>query len=309
MSLRNYLVGLKNRNAFFYYLWSKNQQQKGIENLKNVSDLEAIKKLYQSYAGKFPELEQPKTFSDKMQWLKLNYHNELMTVCADKYEVRQYLKEKGYAAILAEIIGVYTKVDDIPVQTLPQKFVIKATHGSGWNLICTDKNKINWFWWKKTFGIWLNSNIFWPGREWPYKNMPARILVEKFLTDKSGLLMDYKFFCFNGKVHFIQANKGRDTANHAQNFYDLDWHILPFGKDLKPRPDIDIEPPTQLSEMVRIAEDLAHDFPFVRVDFYEVEEKIVFGEMTFYPKSGLPDFTPPHYDQILGEILILPTKI
>ncbi|UJF29143.1 hypothetical protein L0B70_09860 [Kaistella sp. 97-N-M2] len=309
MSLRNYLVGLKNRNAFLYYLWSKNQQQKGIENLKNVSDLEAIKKLFHSCAGKFPELEQPKTFSDKMQWLKLNYHNELTTVCADKYEVRKYLTEKGYSAILAEIIGVYTKVDAIPFQTLPQKFVIKATHGSGWNLICTDKSKINWFWWKKTFDIWLNSNIFWPGREWPYKNMPARILVEKFLTDKSGLLMDYKLFCFNGKVHFVQANKGRDTANHAQNFYDLDWQILPFGKDLKPRPDIDIEPPAQLSEMVRIAEDLAHDFPFVRVDFYEVEEKIVFGEMTFYPKSGLPDFTPPEYDQILGELLTLPTKI
>ncbi|ACU06807.1 hypothetical protein FIC_00340 [Flavobacteriaceae bacterium 3519-10] len=303
MTIRNYLVGLKNTNAFLYYVWSRNQQRKGVLDLKYVSDVAAVTRLYKRYAGKSPDLINPQTFSEKMQWLKLNYHHDLMTVCADKYEVRDYIKEKGYGHILSEIIGVYTRVDDIPFTSLPKQFVVKATHGSGWNLICKDKTRVNWYWWKKTFGIWLNSNIFWPGREWPYKNMPARILVEKFLTDKSGQLMDYKFFCFNGKVHFVQANKGRDTANHAQNFYDLEWNILPFGKDLEPRPDIDIEPPTKLREMAEIAEDLAQPFPFVRMDFYEVEEKIIFGEMTFYPKSGLPDFTPIEYDRIFGELL------
>ncbi|WP_445457170.1 ATP-grasp fold amidoligase family protein [Flavobacterium sp. HNIBRBA15423] len=306
--IREYLVYLKNKNPFLLYLWSNNQKQKGIKSLNKISDNEAIVKLYKDYSGKKPNLENPSTFSEKLQWLKLNYHNELTTICADKYEVRSYLEQKGYANLLNEALAVYEDVKELNIANLPEKFIIKATHGSGWNLICTNKKKINWFIWKKIMHIWLTNNIFWPGREWPYKNMKPRLIVEAFLTDKSGQLMDYKFFCFNGKPYFIQANKGRDTLNHAQNFYDLDWNIQPFGKDLKPRPDIEIEPPIQLKEMTKIAEDLSSDFPFVRVDFYEVEEKIIFGEMTFYPKSGLPDFTPSEYDQILGDLLQLPNS-
>lgn len=306
--IRSYLVNLKNKNPFLFYLWSYNQKQKGIKKLKQFSDKEAIVKLYEDYSEKKPNLENPTTFSEKLQWLKLYYHNELSTICADKYEVRAYLIKKGYADLLNEVIAVYDNINDFDSTVLPEKFIIKATHGSGWNLICTNKRQINWFIWKKIMQLWLTNNIFWPGREWPYKNMKPRLIVETFLTDKSGQLMDYKFFCFNGKPYFIQANKGRDTQNHAQNFYDLDWNIQPFGKDLKPRPDIEIEPPVQLKEMIRIAEDLSADFPFVRVDFYEVEGKIVFGEMTFYPKSGLPDFTPPEYDQILGDLLQLPNS-
>ncbi|WP_224490272.1 ATP-grasp fold amidoligase family protein [Robertkochia flava] len=304
--MRAYLVDLKNNIPFLYYLWNLQQWKKGIKSLNNFTDEDCILKLYSSFSGKTPNLSKPVTFSEKLQWLKLNYHNPMMTVCADKYEVRSYLSDKGYEDILGEIIGVYDKVEEIQLDSLPEKFVIKATHGSGWNLICTDKSKINWFWWRKIFKIWLKNNIFWPGREWPYKNMKPRLIAEKYLTDKSGQLMDYKFFCFNGKAHFIQANKGRGSIDHAQNFYDLEWNIQPFGKDLKPRPDIEIEAPENLVRMIQIAEDLAGDFPFVRVDFYEVEDKIIFGEMTFYPKSGLPDFNPIEYDTILGEKLKLP---
>ena len=304
--MRSYLVNLKNKIPVLYYLWNVIQWKKGIKSLERFTDEECVINLYTAYSGRIPDIKNPSTFSEKMQWLKLNYHNPLMTVCADKYAVRDYLTKKGYGDVLGKVINVYENVDDIPLDTLPQKFVIKATHGSGWNLICTDKNKVNWFWWKKTLKIWLKNNIFWPGREWPYKNMEPRLIVEEFLTDSSGQLMDYKFFCFNGKAHFVQANKGRDTKNHAQNFYDLDWKILPFGKDLEPRPDIPIASPVTLNRMIEIAEDLAGDFPFVRVDFYEVEDEIIFGEMTFYPKSGLPDFTPAEYDKVLGDLLILP---
>ncbi len=304
--MKSYLVNLKNRNPFLYYLWTKRQWRRGVKSLKEFTDEECIINLYKSYSGKTPNIENPATFSEKMQWLKLNYHNPLMTVCADKYAVREYLIDKGHHNILGKVINVYDNVDELFLKSLPQKFVIKATHGSGWNLICTDKTKVSWFWWKKIFRIWLKNNIFWPGREWAYKNMKPRLIVEEFLTDSSGQLMDYKFFCFNGKAHFVQANKGRNTENHAQNFYDLNWKIQPFGKNLKPRPDISIPPPVTLNKMIEIAEDLADDFPFVRVDFYEVEEKIIFGEMTFYPKSGLPDFTPQEYDKILGDLLILP---
>ena len=306
MSLKDKLVHLKNSNPYLYYIWTLGQQQRGKKYLEKYNDEEAILKLYEEYAGRKPDLQNPKTFGEKQQWLKLNYHSKLMTTCADKYEVRNFLTEKGYGHLLNGVIAVYDSIDQLDISKLPAQFVLKATHGSGWNLVCTDKSKVNWWIWKKIMNVWLHNNIFWPGREWPYKNMKPRLIAEPFLKDSSGQLMDYKIFCFNGKAHFLQANKGRDTLNHAQNFYDLDWNILPFGKDLKPRPDIHIPAPYNLKEMARIAEDLAGDFPFVRVDFYEVNNKIIFGEMTFYPKSGLPDFTPPEYDQILGDLLVLP---
>ncbi|WP_026978341.1 ATP-grasp fold amidoligase family protein [Flavobacterium tegetincola] len=306
MSLKSKLVHLKNSNPFAYYLWNVQQKKKGDKALRELSDQEAVISLYKTYSGRVPNLDNPKTFSEKQQWMKLNYHNPLMTTCADKYEVRQYVTQKGYAHLLNGVLGVYDKIEQLDVAQLPAQFVLKATHGSGWNLVCTDKSKINWWIWKKIMNVWLHNNIFWPGREWPYKNMKPRLIAEPFLKDNSGQLMDFKLFCFSGKVHFIQANKGRGTDNHAQNFYDLDWNILPFGKNLKPRPDIDIPAPVNLKEMARIAVDLVGDLPFVRVDFYEVDDKIIFGEMTFYPKSGLPDFTPPEYDQILGDLLILP---
>ena len=307
--MREFLVNLKNTNPFLLYIWTKQQQKKGKISIAKFSDKEAIINLYSSYAGRKPNLTNPTTFSEKLQWLKLNYQNPLQTNCADKFLVRDYLTNKGYESILSKVILVVEQIEDLNIKSLPKKFVIKATHGSGWNLICTDKKKVNWFWWKKIMNIWLHNNIYWPGREWPYKNMKPRLIVEEFMTDKSGLLMDYKFFCFNGKAKFIQANKGRDTPNHAQNFYDLEWKILPFGKDLKPRPDITIDAPSCMQQMIEIAEDLAREFPFVRVDFYEVNGKVIFGELTFYPKSGLPDLTPPEYDEILGSYFELPNSI
>jgi hypothetical protein len=306
--MREQLVRLKNTNPFLLYLWSKNQQRKGKISLAKLSDKDAILKLYQDYCGKIPNLENPTSFSEKLQWLKLNYQNPLQTIGADKFLVREYLINKGYESILSKVILVAERIEELNINNLPEKFVIKATHGSGWNLICTDKKKVNWFWWRKIMNIWLHNNIFWPGREWPYKNMKPRLIVEEFMTDKSGLLMDYKFFCFNGKAKFVQANKGRDTFHHAQNFYDLNWQILPFGKDLKPRPDISIDAPICLNQMIEIAENLAFEFPFVRVDFYEVNGKVIFGELTFYPKSGLPDFNPPEYDEILGTYFNIPNS-
>lgn len=309
LSLREYLVKLKNTNPWLLLLWSEWQRYKGIKSLKRWNDLEVINKLYHNFSGKYPNLENPTTFSEKQQWLKLNYHNPLMTRCADKIEVRSYIKEKGYGHILSDVLAVYNNIKEFNIQVLPNKFVLKATHGSGWNLICKDKNKINWFVWKRIMNSWLKNNIFWPGREWPYKNMQSRIICEKYLEDESGQLMDYKFFCFNGEPQFIQANRGRETNKHAQNFYDTSWKILPFGKDLTPLPEVPINKPESFKEMVIAAANLSKPFPFVRVDFYEVNKKMVFGEMTFYPKSGLPDFKPLEYDLIIGKLLQLPSMM
>lgn len=304
--LRTFLVQLKNNNPWLLLLWNEKHRLQGIFHLKKWNDEQAINCLYKNFAGKLPNLKNPTTFSEKQQWLKLHDHNPLMTVCADKYEVRNYIKQKGYAHILNEVYTVFYTVQNFNVNTLPKKFVAKATHGSGWNLVCENKETINWFVWKRIFNSWLHNNIFWPGREWPYKNMKAGIIIEKFLKDDSGQLTDYKFFCFNGQPKFVQANKGRGTSIHAQNFYDLNWQLLPFGKDLAPMPEIEIVKPYCFNEMLKIAKDVAEPFLFVRVDFYEVNKKVVFGEMTFYPKSGLPDFKPAHYDSIVGEMLKLP---
>ena len=305
MSIRNYLVKLKNDNPFLLYIWTRNRQYLGKKNLEEYNDKQAIIGLYKRFSGKVPNLENPITFSEKLQWMKFNLQDVRMKQCADKYEVREYLETRNYGDLLSNLLAVYENIDDLDINNLPEKFVIKATHGSGWNLIVHNKNKINWWIWKKIMNIWLHDNIFWPGREWPYKDMKPRLIVEEYLEDKSGQLMDYKFFCFNGKAHFIQANKGRNTNNHAQNFYNLNWEIQPFGKDLKPRPDILIDAPVNLDKMAKVAEDLSRPFPFVRVDFYEVDNKVIFGELTFYPKSGLPDLTPIEYDTILGNLLEL----
>lgn len=303
MGIISYIRKLKNSNPIVLYIWTLNRQRLGKSNLKKYNDLDAINNLYYAYSGYLPNLRNPSTFSEKLQWLKLNLRDDRMTICADKYLVRGYLEKLGYRSILSKSINTIDNIKDLDINNLPNRFVIKATHGSGWNLIVKDKTKVNWWIWKKIMNIWLHDNIYWPGREWPYKNMKPRLIIEEYLEDKSGLLMDYKIFCFNGKAHFTQANKGRGTKDHAQNFYDNHWKILPFGKDLLPRPDINIEAPVNFEEMKKIAEKLAQPFPFVRVDFYEVNDKIVFGEMTFYPKSGLPDFTPKEYDKILGDLL------
>lgn len=307
--MRNKLVQIKNNYLLPYYLWTEYQRLKGKYYINKYNDIEAINKLYFDFSGRYPDLENPKTFSEKLQWLKLNYHNKLMTKCADKYAVRYYIKEKGLEHILNELHKVYFDIKDFNVEELPQQFALKAGHGSGWNLIVKDKNKVNWFFWKKIINSWMLNNIYWPGREWPYKKIKPNIVVEKYLEDQSGQLMDYKFFCFNGKPHFVQANKGRGTKNHAQNFYDLSWKILPFGKDLDPRPDIKIDQPKRLEEMIEIARKLSADSPFVRVDLYEVNKKVYFGELTFFPASGKSDFKPKEYDLIIGRMLKLPSKL
>ena len=137
--IRSFLVFLKNNNPWLLFLWSEHQRYKGIKHLKKWNDVEAVNKLYRDFSGKYPNLNNPKTFSEKQQWLKLNYQNPLMTICADKWEVREYLKKKGYGALLSNVISVHDTIKDFQVEKLPKNFVVKATHGSGWNLICTDK--------------------------------------------------------------------------------------------------------------------------------------------------------------------------
>ena len=149
---------------------------------------------------------------------------------------------------------------------------------------------------------WLKQDTSWSGREWVYKDMPRSIVIEKYLEDETGELRDYKFFCFNGQPRFMQLEVGRNTAHNTRNFYDMDWKLMPFGKELPHNPNLNVPKPTLFDEMKKIAENLCKPFQFVRVDLYQANGKVFFGELTFFPAGGAPDFVPDQYDEIVGDM-------
>lgn len=267
------------------------------------SDEKAVKKYYKKKSGGFDvDLKNPSTFSEKQQWYKLYSNNPLMAQCADKHDVRQYIIDCGYEHLLNEQYGVYNSVEEIPLEKLPNRFVLKASHASGWNLIVRNKSKVNWKQEKATMKLWLKQDIYWSGREWVYKNLQKRIVAEKYLEDESGGLLDYKFYCFNGEPKFLQLEVGRFTTHNTRNFYDMQWNLMPFGKELPHNPNISMPTPLCFEEMKKIARDLCKPFSFVRVDLYQVGGKVYFGELTFFPAGGAPDFVPNKYDQIVGDM-------
>lgn len=270
---------------------------------KLVPDEEAIRRYYRKRSGgREVDLEHPLRFSEKLQWYKLHARLALMQQCADKYAVREYIKACGREELLNELLGVYTKPSEIDYDTLPDRFVIKAAHGSGFNIIVKDKSRLDQRRTNRMLRSWMHQNIAWSGREWVYLNMPRHIIIEKYLEDESGGLLDYKFYCFNGKPRFLQVEVGRFTDRNTRNFYDMDWKLLPFGKELPHDPTIVVERPALFDEMKEIAEALCKPFQYVRVDLYQAEGKVYFGELTFFPAGGAPDFVPDAYDRIVGDM-------
>lgn len=304
--LKRAIVRWKNHSKFGKLLWLETLRWRGAWNRWRYDDRTAIVKLYRDYSGFAPNIDAPVRFSEKLQWLKLNNRDPLQTILADKHAVRAYLQDHGYGDIMCKQLACVSNAKDIDFDTLPDSFVMKAAHSSGWNLICPNKADLDQQHARRLAASWLSQGIFWSGREWPYRDMPHRVVIEEYLEDSSGGLRDYKFYCFNGEPKFVQANSGRQSNDHAQNFYDLNWAVLPFGKDLAPRHDIDIRRPVALDPMIDIARDLATGHAYVRVDLYDLDGKIIFGELTFYPASGLPDFIPDDQDFICGDMLTLP---
>lgn len=270
---------------------------------KLISDEKAIINYYKKKSGgKLVNLKNPKRFSEKLQWYKLFGRQQLMQICANKDTVRDYLIRKGYTELLNEQYGSFHKVDDIDFNILPNSFVMKAAHGSGWNIIVKDKSELDIRKAKLMLKSWLLQDTSWSGREWVYANMPRRIVIEKYLEDEHGELRDYKFFCFNGKPRFMQLEVGRNTEYNTRNFYDMNWNLMPFGKELPHNPNLHVDKPTKFEDMVKIAEELCKPFQFVRVDLYQVNGKVFFGEFTFFPAGGAPDFVPEEYDRIVGDM-------
>lgn len=300
--MKEKLKNLK-KNPWILWIWNEQRRIKGEKNFKKITDEEFVKKFYKNAFGNELDLENPITFNEKLNWLKLNLKNPNATICADKYEVRKYIENKGYGYILNDLLGVYDNVEEIDIDRLPDRFVLKGTHGSGWNLIVKDKNKVNWKPWKLIMKSWLRQNFYYYGREWVYKDIKPRIICEKFLEDSNKELLDYKIYCFNGIPKFIQIDVDRFT-NHTANYYDVEWNETDFQYSNE-NSGRKIEKPKNLKEMLEISKVLSEEFEHVRVDFYEVDGKLYFGELTFFTASGSGKFNPEKYDEIIGSWLHL----
>ncbi len=272
-----------------------------------VSDERLIKKQFIKRLGQELNIKNPIKFNEKLQWLKLNWYDPEAVKCADKYKVREIIKEKIGEEYLNEIIGIYESTKEINVDELPDKFVLKGTHGSGYNIICTDKSKLDWEKEFKKMRRWLRTNYYWTSREWPYKNIKPRIICEKYLIDETGTdLKDYKFMCFNGEPKIIQVISERRSSSYLINHFDVEWNEIDI-----PRKTLRVNlyapaKPKYLKNMIEISKTLSKDIPFVRIDLYETGKSVYFGEMTFFPVSGFMDFKREKDDLLLGSWIELP---
>lgn len=271
-----------------------------------LSPEKAIKRIFKKQMGYDLNLDNPCTFNEKIQWLKLYWHNSNLPDLVDKYKVREYIKDKIGEKYLVPLISTYEKIQDVDFDNLPECFVIKPNHGSGKVLISLNKDEFikNWKVEKKIMQRSLKNNYFYTWYEWAYKDIKPMLVCEELIDEK---IIDYKFYCFNGEPEFLYVSQGL-VIDHSLKvgFYDLEWNKLPFGRTDYRTFDSILEKPKCLKLMIDIARKLSKDFPFVRVDLYNVGDKVYFSELTFTPSSGYMTFDPPEYDLKIGGYLRLP---
>lgn len=269
-----------------------------------------LKKLFRLSMGKELDLENPKTYSEKLQWLKLYDRKELYTRLVDKAEVKEYVAQKLGEEYIIPTLGVWDRFSDIDFSSLPEQFVLKCTHDSGGLVICRDKEKVDWKKAGKRLEKCRKTNYYYSKREWPYKDVKPRILAEEYMVDESGTeLKDYKFFCFDGvpKVMFIASDRANPNEETKFDFFDMDFQHLPFTNG-HPNAKIPPKKPQSFEKMKELAARLSEGIPQVRVDFYDINGKIYFGEMTFFHWSGLMPFKPESWDEKMGDWIKLPKK-
>lgn len=254
-------------------------------------------------------LNNPQSFNEKLQWMKLFDHNPLYTTMVDKYAVKKYVANIIGEEYIIPTLGVWDSFDDIDFDTLPNRFVLKCTHDSGGLIICKDKNNLDLKKAKNKIETSLQTDYYMSGREWPYKNVPRKIIAEKYMEDtKTGELRDYKFFCFDGKVKWLFI--ATDRQNRVEpyfDFFDMDFNHLPIQHG-HPNAPVKPEKPKAFGLMQRLASILSQGLPHVRVDFYEVDGKVYFGELTFFHHCGFVPFTPCEWDYVFGKEILLPVK-
>lgn len=273
-----------------------------------MSDKAYLKLQYRAHIGHPLNLKDPKGFNEKLQWLKLYDRKPEYIQLVDKYRVRQWVAEKIGEEHMIPLLGVWERGEDIDFDALPERFVLKCNHDSGCVLVCKDKKTFDRENAVKRLNAQLKKNLFWWGREWPYKDVKPRIIAEAYMEDAQGRLDDYKFMCFDGEVKcsFVCSDRFTGKGLHV-TFFDLDWNVMPFERS-HPAVKEGFPKPAQYEKMVKLAQVLSKDIPFVRVDFYEVDGKIYFGEMTLYPGCGFEAFQPEQWDGMLGSWLSLPEK-
>lgn len=274
--------------------------------LKWMPDALLLKIVFRLKVGYRLNLKNPKTFNEKLQWLKLYNRNPLYTLLVDKYEVRKYVAEKIGEECLIPLIGVWDKFEEIDFSTFPNQFVLKCTHDSGGVVICKDKSKFDYELAKKKINDSLKRNYFWTLREWPYKDVKPRIIAEQYMeANPIEGLPDYKIFCFNGepKIWFTVTN--RCNGDPRCDYYDFEGKHLPFEQGYKNSSSI-VNPPATLGQMREYARKLTEGMPHCRVDFYSVKEQVYFGELTFFDSSGMEPFEPREWDEKLGNWIELP---
>ena len=279
---------------------------KGSGIYNKMSDEKYLKKIYKKTIGKELDLENPKSFNEKIQWLKIHDRNPKYTNLVDKYEVKEYIKKTIGEEYVIPNLAVYDSFKDINFDELPNQFVIKCTHDSGGVVICKDKAKFNYNKARIKINHCLKKNFYWSGREWPYKNIKPRIIIEPYMEDtKYRELIDYKIMCFDGKAKMLFTCTERFSKDGLKvTFFDLDWNKLPFERKYKSSTK-KIEKPENFEKMIELSEKLSKDIKFVRVDWYEINGKLYFGELTFYPGSGCEEFRPDEWDYKLGEMIDL----
>lgn len=277
--------------------------------LSLIPDRLYLRLRYLMYARKMLHLKNPKRFNEKLQWLKLYNRRPEYTVMVDKYLVREYIKNTIGEEYLIPLIGVWDRAEDIDFDALPERFVIKCNHNSGEGMyICTDKSKMDVEKVRAGLKRGLEQDYYLCDREWPYKNVPRKIVAEQFLDDGSGKgLNDYKVFNFDGEPFMIQVDFDRFTG-HKKNLYTTDWKLCDFSFNYPSHPEIEIPEPETLDEMLRLSRILSKGNPYMRTDFYSVNGKLYFGELTFFPASGYGKFNPDSVDFELGAKMTLPTK-
>ncbi len=267
-----------------------------------------IRTTFRKYFHRDIDLENPQTLSEKLNWLKLNNKDPLLNIVADKYAVREYVESKGLKHLLTKVIGVYENVEDINFESLPPTFALKATHGSGWNLIQNKGKKLSKSHMVSRIKRWLRTDMSFEKGELAYQAIKPRIIIEELLDNNSKELPDYKFFCFAGQVMFLKYIEGR-FGKLTSVYLDTNWVELPFRDKKQARFPQLPKAPTNLVEMVEAARILSQDFPFARVDFYDIQGKTFFGEITLYPEGGFVTLHPEKYDLKYGKLIDLTHKI
>ena len=273
------------------------------KNIIRLNDKLYIKLKYKEKMHKKLDLKNPQTFNEKLQYLKLHDRKDIYTTMVDKYEAKKYVANIIGEQYIIPTLGVYESFDEINFDQLPNQFVIKCTHDSGGLLVVKNKADFNIKSAKEKINKCLKTNYYYSGREWPYKNVKHKIIIEKYMTNKlSEELIDYKIMCFNGKAKIIFTCSERYSDGLKVTFFDLEWNKLPFKRHY-PISTKKIKKPTNLDKMIELSEKLAKNIKFVRMDWYEINDKIYFGEYTFYPGDGLEEFEPEKWDKKIGDLI------